>query len=105
MNRFVLSMFIVLIMVAPGTVMAQSLGFDSGFSEAESLEISEGRIEKITETMIVVNDTGLIFPNTLSPTSESGDSLPRSSLQVGDKVFYTINADRVLLFIGKFGSQ
>lgn len=105
MNRFLILFMAVLLLMPIGMVLAQSA--DPGYPGAseEQLEYGEGYIESMSEEMIVINDTGLFFPNDLNPKAENGSLLSRSSLHVGDKVAYWATADRFLVFLGKFNNQ
>jgi hypothetical protein len=92
---------VLLLMVIPMAALAAS-STDQTSSTVQSDDVGEGLIQKITENEIVVNDTAMVFPDSIQVRSENGDTIPRSRLHVGDKVFYHADSKRVILFIGKF---
>ena len=94
------SLFLVLlalfIAVGSATVYAQST--------EQNGAMGEGVIMKITETMVVVDDLSMTFPESLRPVAESGETLSRLDLRVGDKVLYSTDTNNRLVFIGKFNN-
>jgi hypothetical protein len=92
---------VLLLMVIPMAALAAS-STDQTSSAVQSDEAGEGLIQKITENEIVVNDIAMVFPDSIQVRSGNGDTIPRSRLRVGDKVFYHADSKRVILFIGKF---
>lgn len=92
---------VLLLMVIPATAIVAS-STDQASATVQPDEIGEGLIQKLTDTEIVVNDTTMRFPDSVNVKSENGGTLSRSSLHVGDKVFYHADSNRVIFFIGKF---
>ena len=92
---------VLMLMAIPATAIVAS-STDQTSANGQFDEVGEGIIQKITNTEIVVNDTTMLFPNRVVVSSENGGTLSRSSLDVGDKVFYHADSNRVIIFIGKF---
>lgn len=96
MRSFFSILLILIVAVCSATVYAQST--------EEMGSMGEGIIMKLTETMLVVDDLSMTFPDDLRPVSENGETLLISDLHVGDKVLYRTDANHVLVFIGKFNN-
>jgi len=105
MKRVLAAWLVLMIVVISGTVMVQPSIAQNQPDERDGVYFGEGRIEVITETTIGVNDTVMAFPSTVEIRAENGDTLSRSSLHVGDKIFYSANYKRVLVYVGKFTKQ
>ena len=96
MKSFIVALM-VLLMVVVTSSMTYAQSADGGAGE-----IGEGTIMIITEDMIVVDDLSMKFPTDISPVAENGQTLSRSSLQVGDKVLYRTDEKHVIVSIAKF---